>query len=189
MTVMSRAPRCELEELSAMPFQHLAKLGFHMEAVVTHRDADGDVIWEEQCHNIFHDEGEEYLVKVAFSEELAVPASHYIGLDNRGTLAEADTLSSLSGEPSGNGYARQAVATNNTDYTCSQDSGDWQAATKTVTFTASGGSIGPVQNCFLTDASSGSTGDLYCSLALSQSRTLADGESLDVGMTIKVSES
>lgn len=32
------------------------------------------------------------------------------------------------------------------------------------------------------------SGDLYCSLALSQSRTLADGESLDVSITVKVSE-
>jgi hypothetical protein len=166
----------------------LARKGVHVIAHVRHRNRDGEVIWEETIHNIFHDEGEEYLVKVAFSEELSVPATHYIGLDARTTLAEADTLSSLAGEPSGNGYARQAVNTDNTDYTASQESGDWQAATKIVTFAASGGSIGPVDNCFLCDAASGTTGDLYCSLALSQERTLGDGEELDVSMTIKVSE-
>lgn len=166
----------------------LARKGAHFIAHVKHRNAKGEVIWEEEIHNIFHDEGEEYLVKVAFSEELSVPTTHYIGLDSRTTIAEADTLADLVSEPSGNGYARQSVTTDGTDYTTSQDSGDWQAATKTVTFTASGGSIGPVDNCFLCDASTGTTGDLYCSLALSQSRTLADGESLDVSMTIKVSE-
>ena len=161
----------------------------HVKAHVRHRSVSGDIIWEEHIlANIWHDEGEEYLVKVAFSEELAVPANHYIGLDDRVALAEDDTLASLTDEPVGNGYSRQAVATDNTDYTCSQVGGNWQAKTKTVTFTASGGSIGPVQNCFLTDQAAGAVGDLYCSLALSQSRTLADGESLDVDMTISISE-
>lgn len=168
--------------------ERLAKRGVHVIAHVRHRDRAGKVLWEETIHNIYHDEGEEYLVKVAFSEALAVPANHYIGLDNRGAIAEGDTLASLDAEPSTNGYARKAVATNDTDYTCTQDSGDWQAKTKTVTFTASGGSFGPMQNCFLTDQASGASGDLYCSLALSQSRTLQDGESLDVNMTLKVSE-
>jgi hypothetical protein len=162
--------------------------GPHFVAEVVHRDCNGEPIWQETIHNIFHDEGEEYLCKVAFSEELAVPANHYIGLDARGSLAEGDTLADLSGEPSGSGYARQAVATDNSDYTVSQSGGNWQARTKTVTFTASGGSIGAVNNCFLCDAASGTSGDLYCSLALSQSRTLADGESLDVNMTISISE-
>lgn len=161
----------------------------HAKAHICHRDSGGRVIWEEDIlTNIWHDEGEEYLVKVAFSEALAVPASHYIGLDNRTTLAEADNLAALSGEPSGSGYARKAIATDTTDYTCSQIGGNWRAATKTVVFTASGGVIGPVKNCFLTDQASGTVGDLYCSLALSQSRTLADGESLSVSMTISISE-
>ena len=55
----------------------------HVRAHVRHRNVSGDIVWEERIlANIWHDEGEEYLVKVAFSEESAVPASHYIGLDD-----------------------------------------------------------------------------------------------------------
>lgn len=138
--------------------------------------------------NIWHDEGEEYLVKVAFSEELSVPANHYIGLDDRVALAEADVLTSLSGEPAVGGYARQAVPTTAVGYTASQVAGNWQAKTTTETFTPSGANYPAVRNCFLTDQASGTVGDLYCSIALSASRTVLDGDSLNVDMTISISE-
>lgn len=147
---------------------------------------------EELIPNIFHDEGEEYLVKVAFTEETAVPANHYIGLDDRASLAEGDTLTTVNAtEPSGNGYARVAVATDNVDYTATQPAGNWQVASKTVTFTASGGPIpaaGVVDNMFLCDQASGTAGDLYASVALSTSRTILDGDSLNVDITIEISE-
>ncbi|MBN1605869.1 MAG: hypothetical protein JW940_04515, partial [Polyangiaceae bacterium] len=72
--------------------------------------------------NIFHDDGEELVCKIVFDETVTVPASYYIGLDNRASLAEADALSGMtSAEEDGTGYARQAVASNNTDFTVSQD--------------------------------------------------------------------
>lgn len=159
-------------------------------AIIRHRDKNKNVIWEGKIHNIFHDEGEEYLVKTAFTEALAVPANHYMGLDNRTALAEGDVLTDVTAAEPGtaSGYARQAVATNATDYTASQVGGNWQVVTSTETFSASGGSIGPVANVFLCDQSTGKTGDLYLSLALSTSRTLADGESLDCTVTIAISE-
>jgi len=161
----------------------------HFVADVVHKDKNGNVIWRENnVRNIFHDGGEEYIIKACFTEEVSVPANHYLRLDNRSSLAEADVLSSLSAEPTTNGYAAVAITTNTTGYTASQDSGDWQAATKTCTFSASGGSVGPVANMNLCDASTGTSGRLLCSLALSQSRTLSDGESLDATMTLKVSE-
>ena len=156
---------------------------------VKHLDKEGRVLWEDFGPNVFHDGGEEWLCKVAFSEAATVPVNFYIGLDNRTSAAEADTLASLSGEPSGNGYSRQAVASNATDWTVSQDggSGDWQALSKTVTFTASGGSIGPVKQMFLATSSDGS-GVLICTRPLSQTRTLADGESLQCSMYIRIGE-
>ena len=71
-------------------------------------DRLGRVLWAEKHENMLHDEGEQFICQVAFSEEQSVPSAYYVGLDNRGSLAEGDTLASLSGEPSGNGYARQA---------------------------------------------------------------------------------
>ncbi|MBD3348922.1 MAG: hypothetical protein GF400_06960, partial [Candidatus Eisenbacteria bacterium] len=60
------------------------------------------VLGYECGRNLWHDDGEEFLVKVVFTEEVSIPANFYIGLDARASLAEADSLSSLSGEPSGN---------------------------------------------------------------------------------------
>ena len=70
----------------------------------------------------------------------------------------------------------------------SQESGDYQAKTKTVTFTADGGSIGPVTKMFLCDVASGTAGLLIASRALSQERTLSDGESLECSFYVKFSE-
>ncbi len=156
---------------------------------VRHRDAQGRLIYADFGPNIFHDEGEEFAVKALFTEEESVPANYYLGLDNRSSPAEGDALADLSGEPSGNGYSRVAVASDATDFTAQQDGGtsDWEAVTKTCTFTADGGSIGPVQQMFLATSSDG-TGKLICTRALSQSRTLADGESLACTLTVRIGE-
>jgi len=154
---------------------------------IRHLDRFGNVLWEDAGRNMLHDEGEEYILSCAFDEVQSPPANFYIGLDNRSSLAEADTLASLVDEPSTNGYARQAVASDNTDITISQVSGDYQAKTKTVTFSASGGSWGPVTKIFWC-TSADSSGKLIASKALSQSRTLSDGESLECSFYIRLSE-
>ena len=80
----------------------------HWTFLVRYRDRFGRLLAHEAHENMLHDEGEQFICQVAFSEEQSVPSAYYVGLDNRGSLAEGDTLASLSGEPSGNGYARQA---------------------------------------------------------------------------------
>jgi len=137
---------------------------------------------QEGLPNIWHDEGEEFAIKVLFNETLSVPANYYIGLDNRGSLAEDDTLPPT-GEPTGTGYARQAVASDDTDFTASQVAGNWQTKTKEVTFTAGAGGWTQVSNMFICTTSD-DTGKLLCSVPMSASYTLADGESLKVDMTI-----
>lgn len=155
------------------------------------RDKYGKVKWAEyNIPNLLHDEGEQYFLQAALSEEQSVPASFFIGLDDRAALAEADTLASLSGEPVGNGYSRQTVNSDATDWVVSQVAGDYQAKSKTVRFTASGGAIpatGSVSKMFLTTSSDG-TGKLIASVALSAARALADGDSLDTDITITLSE-
>ncbi|MFX1300371.1 MAG: hypothetical protein ACFFDE_05455 [Promethearchaeota archaeon] len=150
---------------------------------------NGEVIWEEEITaNILHDEGEQFIVQVVFSEAQSVPAAYYIGLDNRSSPAEADTLTELSGEPSGNGYARQAVNSDATDWTVTQEGGDYQAKSKTVTFTASGGSWPSVQQMFLCTVASGTAGKLIATAALSAARVLQDQDSLQTDIAIKLSE-
>lgn len=165
----------------------LRRRNFHAYFVVRHFDAQGRLLWADLSHNMVHDQGEEFICQVVYSQVQSVPENYYVGLDNRGSLAEADTLASLSGEPSGNGYARVAVASDATDFTVSQEGGDWQAKTKLCNFTADGGSIGPVSKAFIATSIDGS-GKLIQSNALSQSRTLSAGESLDVTMFCKMSE-
>jgi len=149
----------------------------------------GRIILAEWLPNIIHDDGEEWIAKVVFSEAQAVGANYYIGLDARTTLAEADDLAALVSEPSAGGYARQAVASDATDFTVTQVGGDWQAKTKTVTFTASGGNFGTLKNAFLTDKDVATTGKfLIASVALSADRTINDGDSLDVDLTFPIKE-
>jgi len=150
---------------------------------------NGEVIWEETIEeNVLHDEGEQFMLQVVFDEQQTVPANYYIGLDNRASPAEADTLVSLSAEPSGNGYARQPVPSDNVGWTVSMSAGDYQAASTTETFTASGGAWTAVQQMFLCTTVTGTAGKLVATAALSTSRTLQDGDSLQTDITIKLSE-
>ncbi len=156
---------------------------------VRHYDREGRLLWSGQMGNIYHDEGEEFSVKVLFTEESSVPANYYLGLDARSSLAEDDDLAALSGEPSGNGYSRQTVASDNTDFTAQQDGGtsDWEAVTKEVTFAASGGDWSELKNIFLATSSDGS-GKLIASAVFDTPRTVKDGEELKCTMTIRKKE-
>jgi hypothetical protein len=153
------------------------------------RDRDGNLKWAERhVPNMLHDEGEQFILQVTFSEAQSVPANYYIGLDARSSLAEADNLAALSGEPSGNGYARQPVASDATDFTIAQVGDDYRATTKTVTFTCATAAWSAVTKAWLCTVVSGTSGKLICSAALSASRTLQVGDSLNVSMYISLGE-
>lgn len=148
------------------------------------KDKYGNIKEEWVEPNALADEGEEDILDVYFRGATA-PTQFYIRLFND-TPVETDSLSDLTGEPSGNGYSAQLVERSGTGFpTLSLDSGDFQLVSKTVTFTASSGSIGPVTYAVLA-TSTDSSGLLLGFVALSTSRTLADGESLDVTLTQKL---
>jgi hypothetical protein len=129
-----------------------------------------------------HTEGLQFILEVAFSEEQSVPANFYIGLATDTSLAEDAALTDLT-EVSGTGYARQTVASNNTDFTsASTGTNDRKMTTKTVTFTA-GGTWTGAKTVFLA-TSSDSSGKLIASAALSETRTLSDGDTLQVAIEI-----
>lgn len=153
-------------------------------------DAEGNIVWVDPwMSNILHDEGEIAILSAYFDTDLATygapPANLYLGLDNRTTPAEADTLASLSGEPSGNGYARVAVPTT-TGFTIAASAPYNQATSSTVAFTASGGSIGPVKNRFLCTVVSGTSGKLIATVALSTTRTLNATDTLNTNMVLQL---
>ena len=155
-----------------------------------HLDKNGRVLWESlDNRNALADEGE-YAVLDVFLRGGTAPAGFYIRLFNCSPV-ETDTLATLTGEPAGTyGYAAKAV---NRDATAAGwpslalDLGDYMATSVTVTFTASGGVIGPVTNAILATTSN-NAGKLIAYVALSQTRTLADGESLQVTYKVKLSE-
>lgn len=157
----------------------------------------GRIIWQERSEgNILHDEGEQALLSAyfatAYSGYGAPPASLYLGLDARAVPAEADTLASLSGEPTAGGYERKALATGGTgvsgqDFYINQPGAYYRADSKEVTWTATEDWTAVTQ-LFLCTVSSGTAGKLICTKALSASRTLLDGDSLTASMYIGLSE-
>ncbi len=161
-------------------------------------DKYGNLKWEDLgLDNILHDEGEQALLSAYFATAMsgygAPPANLYLGLDNRGSLAEGDTLASLSGEPAGLGYARKALSTAGTglsgqDFYINQPGTYYRADSKVVTFTASGGAWVSVSKMFLCTVLSGTAGKLIASLALTATRTLQDGDSLNASLYLGMSE-
>jgi len=84
---------------------------------------------------------------------------------------DASTGSSGGTEVNGNGYSRQSVS-----WTAASGTGGTTSNSGTVTFTASGGSFGTVTHLAIADASSG--GNLLWHGAMTSSKTVADGDSL-----------
>lgn len=153
-----------------------------------HFDKDGELIWEAlDQKNDPADEGE-YAMLDVFLRNGTAPAGFYLRLFND-TPVKTDTLGDLTGEPTGDyGYAAKAVARDATGAgwpTIALDLQNYMATSLTVTFTASGGVIGPVIYMVLATTSD-NTGKLIGFVALSTTRTLADGESLQCTYKVKL---
>lgn len=170
---------------------------------IRHVDKDGNILWEQgHTDNILHDTGEIALLSAYFATSMsnygAPVANLYLGLDNRASLAEADTLATISGkEPTTGGYARKALSTAGTglsgqDFYINQPAEANRAESKVVTWTAVSADYAEVLNLFLcshiTAVADGASTHLICSLLLSQPRTLSEGDSLQASIYITLSE-
>jgi len=121
----------------------------------------------------FHTEGLTYLLQVAMSEEQSAPANFYVGLAID-ELVVGDGLADILNEPSGDGYARVAVASDNVDITIGA-SGDYiEAVFKQVEFLADGGDWGTITVVFIATTADDS-GKLIASK--STSHEINDGDS------------
>jgi hypothetical protein len=151
---------------------------------------DGEEIWREVFHNSLSDGGEQSLLD-CYLRGQNCPTTFYLRLSNPTNCgnagAETSSLATVaSGEPATNGYAAKNITRNTTGWpTLALDSGDYKATAATQTFNASGGSWGPVSCAFIA-TSSDNTGVFVASGALSTSRTLTSGESLQVVYGIKI---
>ena len=168
---------------------------------VSCHDKDGNLKWEEDAPNALFDEGEFGILDIALRGGTA-PASWYIGL-MKNTLsvlpAETSTLASLNtagpfelSSAANNGYtARQPVARDATASgwpTLSLNSGDYQATSAQVSFTAGANWGDVIRWVFLTTvaAASETTGKLYSLAQLSADRTLLSGDILRITYSLKM---
>lgn len=153
---------------------------------VFHWDKYGNEIFHEIIRNALADEGEQGMLDV-FCRGLNAPASFYLGLCND-SLVDTDTLADILNEPPGTyGYARPAIERSAVGWpVLALDAGDYMATSKLVTYTANGGTIGPVNTMFLCNVVSGTAGKLYAWAALSQSRTLQDQEAMGCKIKVKL---
>jgi hypothetical protein len=151
-----------------------------------HYNSRGELIWAGVAFNALANEGEQSILSVYFRAGTA-PTGFYLRLYNT-TPTGTSTLSTLaSSEPAtANGYnpANNSLARNSTDWpTLALVSSHYEVTSKTVSITASGGTIGPVTNVGLASTSD-NTGILVSFAALSTTRTLQAGDTLQ--MTKKV---
>lgn len=127
-------------------------------------------------------EGLQHALEVVYSEEQSIPANYYIGLCEDASVAENANLAGLT-ELSGNGYARQTIASDNTDFTsAATGTNDRKITTKTVTFTATGTWNGATHAFLATTIDD--TGKLVAAAALSVERFLVNGDSLQSSMVL-----
>lgn len=150
-------------------------------------DQSGILKWTEEAHNALANEGE-YLIQDVMFRGNTAPTGYYLRLYNT-TPGLTSTLTTLAAsEPStANGYnpANQGITRDSTGWPLVPQlvSSHYEITSKTITITASGGTIGPVTYAALA-TSSDNTGKLMAYAALSATRTLQIGDSL--AMTYKI---
>lgn len=142
---------------------------------------DGEVLWTETKKNIIVDEGEKALVDTFYRANSALYFAtdyFYVGL-YRGSVSESTILSTIPNEPSGDGYSRTAIARSVVGWpTIEKHENDWRVVSDTITLTASGGNIGPVNGAFLC-TSIDNTGVLIGAVAMTVSRTIPAGDKIE----------
>jgi hypothetical protein len=150
---------------------------------------NGKCIWSaENLPNVWHQEGQEFLLANAFDTDggiATIPDQYYLGLDDRSTLAEEDTLADLNNEPASNGYARQALSSV-TGFAIGLVDSRMTAQSGIATFVATIGPWGPVANAFLT-TSIDNSGYLIASVALSSRRTVVSSDAISVRINLSFS--
>jgi len=141
----------------------------------------GAVIWEtHDLLNTLHGGGELFLLTAVFSDKSVIPVNFYFGLDNRTSITANQTMSSISGEPTTNGYSRQAVSPGG-QFQVELSGSHYVAKAPITIFSANGGSWGPVKTLFLTNKADNS-GYLIASVLLTSPVTIQDGSTLNVRM-------
>lgn len=134
--------------------------------------------------NALVDEGENDILDVYFKNQ-AVRASLFFRLYNDTAIVDTDTLATLTNEVSGSGYG-PITLTRDTDWSePALDAGDGQTTSVTKSFNATG-TWTSANELVLATVGTGTAGLFIAWAALSQVRTLNNGEQLDVTMAVKL---
>jgi hypothetical protein len=133
---------------------------------------------------MLHDQGEQWLLQVAFSEEQAVPANFYVGLCSD-SLAETDGLADILNEPSGHGYSRALVPSDSTHCVVTQDGDYYKVTFAQATYIGNGGSFGPVNTWFV-GTTANNTGKLLFSGPVDPAQTISDGGTFGLTVYVRV---
>ena len=148
------------------------------------------ILKKENLYNVLHIQGEALILNAVFkggsSSNPYIPVNYFLGMDYRSSLTETQTMSSITGEPSTNGYVRQPISST-TGFTINSGAVPVKATSGLVSFTASGGNWGPVKNLFLCDVSSGTSGNLISSVYMGNDLTVTADTvvSMKFSMTLK----
>lgn len=153
---------------------------------VVHTNSNGEILFKQNnVLNILHRTGEQYILNTVFIGSKS--DYFYFGLDGRSGLTVLDTMTTISNagnEPNINGYSRVSVSSVNA-FSLSLVSDHYVVTCPVISFSATGGSWGPVKNLFLT-TSSNNSGTLIASVPLSQNTTLSAGDTLNVRLGLSL---
>ena len=147
---------------------------------------NGEVIWEDTKKNFLANQGAEAILEYFYrSNSSYAPSQFYVRLCNY-TPVVTDTLSTIQNEATGNGYAAQALAASTVGFPTKDTApdGNIRLTSALVSFTASGGSIGPVTTAYLA-TSSDNSGKLIAFLPLALTRTIISGDTMTMNIFIE----
>jgi hypothetical protein len=148
---------------------------------------DGKVIWEgNHLKNALANQGAEAILEYFYRGNVAfAPGQFYVRLCNYSPVV-TDTLSTIQNEPGGNGYAPQLLPASTIGFPTKGIAADGNVSITSVavTFTASGGQIGPVTSAFIA-TSSNSSGKLISYLPLTITRTILNGDSMTYSFSVE----
>lgn len=130
---------------------------------------------ETRMPNTIVEDGADKILRSVCRGEATLPAAFYMGLTNATyEFDDADLTDIEAGEPTGNGYARQALTRNTSDWGApSLENNAMRCVSKSVTFTASSEWNVAWTRMFLANVASGAGNVFALSGALSPQTVLA----------------
>lgn len=139
--------------------------------------ADGEVKWVEECENLVVDAGLNDILDKYFKGS-SYTADWYVGLKGAGSVAAGDTLASHAGWSEVSAYTgnRKALTLGSVASKSVDNSASAASFAINGTATVAGG--------FVCDADTGTTGVLYGAADFGTSRSVIDGDTLNVTVTL-----